>query len=151
MNSDELRRLYIALFKQEPTEEAVLVQIESLLHITLPLDFRGISTFYSGGMLGGISHHAIAVDGPSTTIMAETMRLRGSIQLPHTMLVIAEPPESLIVLETKSTDGHSAVIWLDSMDAAKLGRCELLRKPLCWPTYAEFFEFLLNREIEERD
>jgi len=150
MTVDQLKSRYIELFGDEPTSDGVLDQIETQLDVNIPSDFRDISGFYSGGTVGGISHHAIAAEGPATNIVSETIRLRKSIDLPRSMLVLAEPPESLIVLATERSGTHPAVIWLDSSDASNLSKIESLHKPQTWSSYAEFFEFLLDREAEER-
>jgi hypothetical protein len=66
------------------------------------------------------------------------------------MVVIAEPPESLIVMETQVDPATPArVIWLDAVEAPKLGNVSGLRKPTLWPSYADFFSFLLDSQEEE--
>ncbi len=117
----ELRSRYIELFGEEPTNAGALDQIESQLNMRLPSDFHNIASFYSGGTVGGIRHHAIAAVGPATNLVTETIRLREQAGIPHSMLVLAEPPESLIVLATGHSNTQSAVIWLDSSDASNLG------------------------------
>lgn len=150
MTLEQLRAQYIELFRNEPTDDDVLDQIQSRLGVTIPSDFRQIASFYSGGMVGGISHHAIAALGPATNIQAETLRLRESISLPHSMLVLAEPAESLIILVTDHSIARPAVLWLDSIDAPNLNDVGSLHNPQTWSSYANFFEFLLDLELEER-
>ena len=147
---DQLRTRYIELFGEEPTTDGVLDQIQAQLGVTIPRDFRTISSFYSGGMVGGISHHAIATQGPATNVVTETLRLRESIALPHSLLVLAEPVESLVILATDHSRSQPAVIWIDSIDASNLNNVESLHNPQTWSSYADFFEFLLDREVEER-
>src|SRR5437016_575079 len=100
MTVDELRKKYTALFGEEPAAHGIVSGIEAALNITLPSDFKAIADFYRGGMLGGISHFAIACQGPAENIVEETLRLRSAITLPGQLVVIAEPPESLVVLDT---------------------------------------------------
>ncbi len=150
MTLNPLRTRYIELFGNEPADDGVLGQIQSRLGVAIPSDFRQIASFYSGGMVGGISHHAIAAKGRETNILAETLRLRKSIALPHSMLVLAEPAESLIILVTDHSMARPAVLWLDSIDAPNRNDVESLRNPESWNSYADFFEFLLDSELEER-
>jgi hypothetical protein len=101
-------------------------------------------------MLGGISHHAIARSSPATNVVEETARLRNAIDLPRSVIVLAEPPESLIVMDTAASKGSPAVMWIDANDATRLGSLQSLHQPQVWTSYAGFFEFLLGREEEER-
>src|SRR5262249_17561566 len=110
MNED-LRDHYIAQFGHEPTDSDELDGIERELGVQLPPDFKEIATFYSGGMVGGISHNAIAASGPATNITGETRWLRQAIGLPCNFIVLAEPPASLIVMDTTGP-----VVWLDDID-----------------------------------
>lgn len=150
MSIDQMQNRYIAMFGHEPVEQGALDQIESLLGVVLPGDFREISLFYSGGIVGGISHHAIETPVPANNIVEETTRIRKAVKLPRSMVVLAEPPSSLIVLVTDPTKNQPAVIWLDHIDAARLDDLEALHNPQTWCSYADFFGFLLDREAEER-
>lgn len=116
----------------------------------LPADFKEIASFYSGGIVGGISLHAFAATGPADNIVDETRRIRAAVGLPMSMVVLAEPAASLIVLDTKQQPGSSAVIWLDATDVRRLNDLQSLNNPQVWSSYAEFFGFLLDREMEER-
>jgi hypothetical protein len=144
--SDSLITRYARLFGVEPAIAEELSTIEEELGVSLPSDFRSISTFYSGGILGGISHHAISCHGPATNIMAETQRLRASAELPHSCIVLAEPPGSLIVMNTNCSVHSPAVIWCDGLDASLLPDVPEMHKPRVWSRYSEFFRFLLDRE-----
>ncbi len=80
--------------------------------------------------------------------MNETLRLRSAIDLPHRFIVLAQPSESLIVLDVES----EGVIWCDNYDVPRLDdSSKMLGTPDTWPRYAEFFEFLLDEEEEERN
>lgn len=143
---DTLRKRYIAEFGDEPCSNQVLSDVESALNVKLPEDFKQISSFYSGGYLGGISHHEIACIGDATNIVRETLRLRDSIGLDTNYIVIAEPAESLIVL---NTTGRPAVIWCDAVEAKNINSQEFINLPDTWESYNEFFEYLLDEEEDE--
>ena len=50
-------------------------------------------------------------------IIDETIRLREAVNLPMRFIVLAEPPESLIVLDTKNIP---SVIWFDTVDISRI-------------------------------
>jgi hypothetical protein len=150
MTIDDLKSRYTGFFGSDPAKNGELNSIEGELGIQLPPDFREISRFYSGGILGGISHNAIAMRGPGANITDETKRLRETVGLPHSMVVLAEPPESLIVMNTKPTAEMPSVIWLDAFDVAKLRSPVDLHNPQTWPTYTDVFNYLLENEADER-
>jgi hypothetical protein len=128
----------------------VLQELERSLGVILPNDFKEIAAFYSGGIVGGISHNAIATSGPATNIFEETVRLRQALNLPRSLVVLAEPAESLIIMDTSASEGSPAVMWIDASDARDLAGLEGLHDPQLWRSYTDFFDFLLVREVEER-
>jgi hypothetical protein len=149
--SDSLISRYSRLFGVEPAITAELSMIEETLGVSLPSDFRNISTFYRGGILGGISHHAISCHGPGTNIMAETQRLRASAELPHSYVVLAEPPGSLILMNTTGLAHSPTVIWCDGGDVSLLPDVRKMHGPHFWNSYSDFFRFLLESEEQQHD
>ena len=73
---ERIRRRYIALHGEEPVGEGELEAIESALRFNLPLEVKEITTFYSGGILGGIEHAAIESSGPAESIVSLTSAFR---------------------------------------------------------------------------
>jgi len=145
----ELKEKYIRLFGSEGVTSGVIEEIQEQLGVNLPDDFKVIATFYRGGVLGGISHHAIAVGGPASNIVDETKRLRKKIGLNQTFVVLAEPPNSLIVLDTEPSDGP-AVVWCDAQDVVRLDTRDFYMPPDTWDSYYDFFAYLVNEEEDER-
>ncbi|KZE38945.1 hypothetical protein AV656_08580 [Bhargavaea cecembensis] len=144
---DPLKQRYINLYPDEGTSDRELEEIEKTLNIRLPITFREISAYYNGGLLGGISHFSIP-DDRKPNVKDETLRLRKTVGLPSRFVVLAEPPESLIVMDTSGTP---EVIWLDAMDVTNLAGRTFTSPPDVWETYGEFFETLLAEEEEERE
>lgn len=142
-----LRQRYAVLFGEEPVAVGELDAIEVALALVLPKDLKIIAQFYSGGFLGGKSHHALASGGPATNVVDETLRLRSAIDLPHRFAVLAEPPASLIVL-----DAHSGIVtWCAAHDVDQLSDVSWMSSvPDTWQSYADYFEFLLDEEERER-
>lgn len=144
---NSLRRRYVAYYGEEPAQLGAVVCLETALGIVIPRDMKAISKFYSGGILGGISHYSFESSSRETNaIICKTLSFRLAISLPHRFIVLAEPAESSIVLDVKS----GTVTWCDNFDVSRLGSSEMLGKPDTWPSYAAFFEYLLNMEDEER-
>lgn len=142
-----LRERYVAFFGEEPTPVGSIIALESSLDIVLPRDLKQIAEFYSGGMLGGISHNALATRTAATNIAEETLSFRAAVKLPHRFIVLAEPAESLVVLDTDS----EVVTWCDNYDVSRLeDSSQMVGKPTTWSSYASFFEYLLDEEGEER-
>lgn len=143
-----MRQRYATFFGDKPSPEDAIAGLESSLDVTLPDDVKEISRFFRGTLLGGIGHYLFDGSSSSTNIVHETTRLRSAIDLPRRFIVLAEPDESLIVLDVDS----GIVTWCDNFDVSRLdGSSEMLGKPDTWPSYAEFFEHLLDEEAEERE
>ncbi|EMR06532.1 hypothetical protein C772_01427 [Bhargavaea cecembensis DSE10] len=138
----QLKPRYTKLYPNEGTIRRKLEETERVLGIWFPVTFMETSSFYSGGLLGGISHFSIP-DDREPNIKGETLRLRESIGLPSRFVVLAEPPGSLIVMDTTGTP---EVIWLDATDVNNLADRALASPPDVWETYGEFFEELLAEE-----
>lgn len=144
----DLKNRYTQLYESDGVEEGVLNRIEGILKIKLPEDFREIADFYSGGLLGGISGFAFAYEDITPNIVEETLRLRNSIKLPSRFIVLAEPPESLIVMDTENIP---SIIWCDATDAERIRDMSFAIEPQTWGTYKQFFTKLLEDEEEEQE
>ncbi|MDC3742585.1 SMI1/KNR4 family protein [Pseudomonas syringae pv. syringae] len=142
-NIESLKEKYKAYYDLDSGSKETLESIEKELAIKLPLDFKQIAMFYNGGLLGGISHHAISSDTNPLNIVDETLRLRKSINLADDYIVLAEPAESIIVLDVSSVP---AVIWCDAIDAENINTKKFSTPPDSWDSYASFFFYLLDRE-----
>jgi len=139
----ELKLRYERLLPVDGISKTELNEIQTKLNVHLPEDFCEIALFYSGGLLGGISNYSFANSDGSTNIVDETISLRKSINLPSRFVALAEPAESLIVMDTQSTP---SIIWLDAVEVNKLDSRSFLSEPDEWSTYADFFAQLLNDE-----
>ncbi|MBF7142724.1 MULTISPECIES: SMI1/KNR4 family protein [Pseudomonas] len=145
-NMEELKSRYLSLYGNEGCTQNTLLSIESALGLELPHDFKSIAEFYSGGSLGGISHHEIAAAGAATNVVDETLRIRNAVGLRKGLVVLAEPPVSIIVLDVFNTP---AVIWCDAVEVENLNSMRFHNAPDLWDRYSDFFAYLLDRESEE--
>lgn len=143
---DRLRQRYVSLFGEEPSPIGAIEALQTSLDLKLPGDVVTIAKFYRGGFIGGKSHHAFAT-GAASNITDETQRLRAAANLPHRFIVLAEPANSLIVLDVES----SVVTWCDANDVVHLNdSSKMSSPPETWPSYADFFSYLLDEEEDER-
>ncbi len=143
MNFPDLKNRYSAIYGAEPCSEDELHNVEKALGLELPDDFKQVSRFYSGGLLGGISHHEIAASGDAANVVDETLRIRAAIGLEQHYVVLAEPSGSIIVLDVS---GQPAVIWCDAVDAVNINSRRFSTVPDVWGNYADFFSYLLEEE-----
>ncbi|MBZ9558062.1 MULTISPECIES: SMI1/KNR4 family protein [unclassified Modicisalibacter] len=141
-----LKSRYESIYGHEPCGDGALEDIERTLEIILPEDFKEISRFFSGGFLGGVSHNDIESCGNSTSILQETLRVREQTGLNKQYAVIAEPSESIILLNTK---GQPSIIWCDAIEIEKMGTNEFGPPPDTWQNYRDFFAYLLDEEEQE--
>lgn len=139
---EDLQNRYINLYPNEGCSSEEINKIESLLDATLPKSFREIASFFRGGYLGGISHFSF-LDDVNPNIIQETLRLRDSVNLPDEFIVLAEPPESLIVMDTVNTP---SVIWFNAVEISNLPQKTFTSPPDEWETYSDFFEEFLTEE-----
>ena len=139
----ELERIYKTLYPHDGIDNKELLEIERKLTIKLPESFCEIATFFSGGLLGDISNYSFACENNSLNIIDETIRLRKAVNLPMRFIVLAEPPESLIVLDTKNIP---AVIWFDAIDISRVEGKSFITKPDEWDSYVDYFKEFLEEE-----
>ena len=143
----EMKKRYEALYSDDGINNDELIEIEKMLEIELPETFCEILTFFSGGYLGSISNYSFSRVGNSLNIIDETIRLRESVNLPTRFVVLAEPSESLIVMDTKNTP---SVICFDAVGISELEKKGFTSKPDEWESYADYFNALLEEEEEEQ-
>lgn len=138
----ELRKRYLRIEKEDGIGAQGLKTIEYALGLTLPDDFKQISGFFSGGCLGAVEHHSLT-QGAWSNIIDETKRIREAVGLPSRFVVLAEPPESVIVMDTES---KPSVIWCDVADIYHLETRAYTGTPDTWENYSDFFSELLSDE-----
>ena len=124
-----------------------LHMVEFNLDITLPDDFKEISLFYSIDYLGGIPNYQVVRDGNTLNLIDETLRIRNAIGLPHEYVFLAELDSSAILLNTVK---QPHVIWVDSIAIGRLNQLESHEYD-AWENYQDYFEYLLQEEMLERN
>lgn len=141
----EVEERYLKIAKRDGINEQEIKNIEHILGITLPNDFKEISQFFSGGCLGVIDNYSF-IRGKWDNIIDKTIRLRETVKLPCQFVVLAEPPESLVVMDVEKTP---SVIWCNAVEADKLGKKSYISNSDIWENYSDFFSELLSDEENE--
>lgn len=145
---DELRSRYVALNGTCPASVQLLDDIESELQVDLPAEFRQVCKFFDGGGIDVIPLFSLAGNAPRLNPLHETLRLRAAVRLPSNLLVLAEPPESLILMNC--SDG-GRVLWIDAIDVERIATEQFSRDPESWVSFSDFFSHLLDEEEAERN
>lgn len=140
----ELKTKYLEVFPEDGLSQNELNAIEEKLCITLPDDFKEISKYFSGGSVGIIEFYDFK-DNNDINIVNETLRLRESIKLPEQYIVLAEPPESIVIMDIKNIP---AIIWCDSLDIENIKSHKYMSQPDVWESFSDFFnDMLLSEEL----
>lgn len=119
--------------------------IEKRLGVFLPNDFKEIASYFSGGRVGIIEFYDFK-DNNDINIIDGTLRLRESIHLPERYIVLAEPPESIVVMDIKS---KPSIIWCDAIDIENIESESCTNQPDVWESFSDFFYDMLLEELEE--
>jgi hypothetical protein len=72
--------------------------------------------------------------------------------LPHRYLILADNGDAgLILMETQdSPDKPSPIVWCDAADMYNLCKKGILEyEPIIWPSFTDFFEYLVEKEEEK--
>jgi hypothetical protein len=137
----DLRDLYVTIYGLRPASASLLNEMESKLGVLLPAEFREICQFYDGSGLHAIPMLSLGNNAPKENPLLETLRYRRAASLPATYLALAEPPESLIIMECS---GSGKVLWIDAIDAERIASMDFARAPDVWASFSDFFQYLLE-------
>lgn len=140
----ELKKKYLEVFPEDALNQDDLSAIEKKLGVALPDDFKEISKYFSGGSVGIIEFYDFK-DNNDINIVDETLRLRENIRLSRQYIVLAEPPESIVVMDIKNAP---AIIWCDAIDIGNIESNNYLSQPDTWENFSDFFYDMLLEEVE---
>ncbi len=160
MNIEKLENLKTRFNLLFPSEKKsgltknITNQIEQKLEIKLPSDFCCISQFFRGDNgpvfpSGMYSYNPLVSDW---NICDQTITLKKSVRLPRNLIILAEPSESVIIMQIEDNLGiTSKVYWLSTGDAYNLIEGKpLVDNPIIYPTFTDFFSYLLDEEEKQR-
>lgn len=150
----KLKERYLRFYPASTISEKSLEKSEQTLSIVFPSDFIEICKFYGGGTLGNYCLFSFEKDGSDYNIVDKTFYYRKcDLSLPDRFVALAETEVSFIVMETKdNSDLESPIILCSIEDAYNLASNKRLEyDPLIFPTFTDFFEYLLDQEQTERE
>lgn len=140
---EKIKSIYLEQYPEDGLREEEVKLIESTLNIKLPNDFRLISKFFSGGDVGIIDFFDFKRNNP-INIIDETLRLRETIDLPFNFLVLAEPEESIVILDLNV---KPSVIWCDAVEVDKIIERNFDNPPDVWECFSDLFYDMLNEDV----
>lgn len=143
MNEFEtLKNRYLNLYPLDGVQNRDLKEIEKILDIKLPNDFCEIAKFYGGGQIGDISIYSFNIEDKDN-ILERTNQFRNAISLPNDFIVLAEPDEGIVFMDTQK---EPRILWINSIEVDSLITGKFEVKPDTWKTYKAFFVELLEQE-----
>lgn len=129
--------------------DSKIIQIEKRLNLKFPKDFREICKFYTGETLGGRSFLNFQTIG-NYSIEEETLALREAINLPHDFLILYCEYGMIYMDCNPKSSKYGHVMYVSAEDAQCLGDGIEPHYYFDYPTFTDFFEYLLNEEEKER-
>lgn len=120
-------------------------QLEKTLKVLLSNDFKYIGNKYDYEYIDFFDFYSFP-----TGIINKTKDLRKSCKLPNEYIVLAIDDVSVLLLKTMSSK-KSEVIWCDEPDFFNICEGKTLQfNPTIFPSFTDFFEFLLDEEEKIR-
>jgi hypothetical protein len=143
-------RRYRSILGEHPLNSDAIDALERELGLRLPEAFKTIASVYAGGLLGDISVLSFDPGSPGPTVASRTAELREQELIRPTDVVLAEPPDSLIVWRRAEVDGP--VLWISAHDVERvLVQGEHPTSSVDeWPSLGWFLESCLVEEEETR-
>ena len=145
---DRFRKIYPNVREESPPID----QMEKMLNVIFPKDWREISKYYTGEMLGSYWTLAPDIKGPGDNIVEANLRYRRIFNLPNKYLILNDIEYSAIILETQeSSEKFAPVYIIDSIDIENFIHSKHLNVPKReFENYMKFFEYLIDQEEEDR-
>jgi len=144
-----IKSKYLKFFPYDGLSIKEIETIENVLKVELPVDFKKIASFFSGGIsVGGIDFFDFKRDDNNLNIIDETLRLRKETLLNEDMIFLAELSESCVIFNVKA---EPAIVWCDSIEVSidNFLNNSFQNSPNTWDKFCDFFLEMLNSEIED--
>ena len=148
-NINMIKSKYLKFFPYDGLSIKEIETIENVLKVELPVDFKKIASFFSGGIsVGGIDFFDFKRDDNNLNIIDETLRLRKETLLNEDMIFLAELSESCVIFNVKA---EPAIVWCDSIEVSidNFLNNSFQNSPNTWDKFCDFFLEMLNSEIED--
>ena len=152
MKIEEIKQKYLELYPNCGMTEENIDKIEDKLDIKLPYSFKEILNFYDGYYsINNNSFFSFDPNEEGWNVVDKNLYYRNcDLKLPKRFLIIKEGDEDVIVLDLANENGQ--VYWISSQDVYNLVNGDSLTdNPTIFPTFADFFEYLLDEEEKLRE
>ncbi|ARN84932.1 SMI1/KNR4 family protein [Candidatus Nucleicultrix amoebiphila] len=156
MNDEKIEHLikrYRNLFEKKGLDSKKLHLIEDKLELVLPDDFKQISKVFDGyEEIAGQSFFSFDPDVKGWNVVEKTLFYRkSSCFLPRNFLALREESESFVVMETKDDPKlNTSIIECSLSDANNLIDMKFYDNPTIFPSFTDFFEYLIEQEEKDR-
>lgn len=129
-----------------------LEKVEEILQVVLPPDFKEISNYYSGGIIGNVSIFNFKPNlEDEYSLVSKSLIYRAKINLPNKFVVLYDEYGFILLNTEPNKNLEASILDLSSTDIFNL----IEGKPLesntrLYSAFSEYFEYLLDQEEEER-
>lgn len=149
---EKLKERYLKLHPEDAIDESSLREVEQLLKLHIPDDFKQISKFYGGGYLGGYSIFDFEKSKGDYNIADKTIFYRNSdLSLDRKFIALSESEVNFVVFDVEANGGKGEVYMYGIPDIYNV--CDG-SGPKCdydyFPCFTDFFEYLVEREEESQ-
>jgi hypothetical protein len=120
----------------------IIVNLEQILNVKLPEDFKYIVTNYHYEYIFFFSFYHLGDE-----VIEETSYYRANYNLRNEYIILSKQDDvSFLILKTKSLE-ESEVIWCAYQDFFNLCDGQPMQyNPTIFPSFTDFFEFLIDEE-----
>lgn len=132
---------------QCPLKDTTINFIEKTLDLKISLDFKIMNSICRSDYFSFFEFFNFE---NKEGIIEETLYYRKNFKLPHKYIILFSDSVSFVMLKIIS-ESQSEVIWCDYADFfifCDTGKMEY--NPTIFPSFTDFYEFLLNEEIKYR-
>lgn len=155
-----VRRASLCKKTIEPLTRPEIDRLSHLLCVQFSSDFIALNEQYSYECLYGACIEFLCLYDSRDNysgVLNETLDYREKLKLPQRFVVLADQGDSgIILMKTQnSPDKSSPIIYCDQMDIDNIIQEKPLEyNPTIWPSFTDFFEYLVNEEekmLEEEE
>jgi hypothetical protein len=123
--------------------------VERKLNIILPNNFKELCHNCSYEIFNFSEFYNFGSES-TYSVITQTLGWRKSINLPHNYLVLGDDGTSAILMKIEGNE--SSVIWCSLEDVLNICKgLPMKYDPTVFPTFTDFYEFLLDEEEKSRN
>lgn len=143
MEHNELQKKYKEHFQNSSgVPDQDIEELEQYLGSNLPEDFKKITKWYSGGLIGNYSIFNINTDPDDEySLLYNTLFFRKELKLPNSFIVLYYEYGAILLCLDNIFYEKGTILHVDNMDLVLLCNKDYLLKPLkTWKNFTAFFE-----------